>query len=188
MLALIARPIGRWWNSPLKHRRAVGIFAFAATVAHAIYATLHVLDTDLGMILAMSAQHQWGMWAGIVSLAGMTPAAVTSFQFLQRKLGKRWRQIHLLTVPALGLAVLHTVLIGPHYMAEFKMEILDHFRTYGIIVVGLLVLLVRRKFFWSFLKSHKIGRWNKQELSKSKKNLSQGLKNLSKDEKGLVNP
>jgi hypothetical protein len=33
-------------------------------------------------------------------------------------LGKRWRQIHLLAIPALLLATVHTVLIGSHYLGE----------------------------------------------------------------------
>ncbi|MGL4880900.1 MAG: ferric reductase-like transmembrane domain-containing protein, partial [Waterburya sp.] len=127
-------------------------------LSHAIYATVHVLDCHPEMVLAMSAKNQVGIWAGVISLAVMTPAAVTSFQFLQRKLGKKWRQIHLLTVPALALAVLHTVLVGPHYMAEFKMEILDHIRAYGVIAVGGLVLLMRRRIFWSILGLNKLGK------------------------------
>jgi DMSO/TMAO reductase YedYZ heme-binding membrane subunit len=178
MLALIARPIRFWWDAPLKHRRAIGIFAFAATLAHAIYATFHVMDCDIGMLLAMSRKNQVGILVGVISLAIMTPAAVTSFQFLQRKLGKRWRQIHLLTVPALSLAVLHTVLVGPHYMAEFKMEILDHIRTYGVVVAGALVLLMRRRFFWSALGLNKLGKQGNKAASNSKsaKSPSKALK------------
>lgn len=176
MLALIARPIRFWWDVPLKHRRAIGIFAFAATLAHAIYATIHVLDSNPEMVLAMSPKNQVGIWAGVMSLAVMTPAAVTSFQFLQRKLGKKWRQIHLLTVPALALAVLHTVLIGPHYMAEFKMEILDHIRTYGVIAVGALVLLMRRRIFWSVLGLNKLGKQGNKAATKSAKPASKAQK------------
>jgi DNA-binding NarL/FixJ family response regulator/DMSO/TMAO reductase YedYZ heme-binding membrane subunit len=176
MLALIARPIRFWWDVPLKHRRAIGILAFAATLAHAIYATRNVLDADLGMILAMSTKNQVGIWAGVISLAVMTPAAVTSFQFLQRKLGKRWRQIHLLTVPALALAILHTVLIGPHYMAEFKMEVLDYIRSYGVLVVGALVLMLRRRLFWSVLGLNKLGKQSSKNASKSAKPASKAQK------------
>ncbi|MGD1919343.1 MAG: ferric reductase-like transmembrane domain-containing protein [Pleurocapsa sp.] len=152
MLALIARPIRFLWSQPLKHRRAIGIFAFATTLAHAIYAFCNVLDYDLGTMLDMTHRHKWGVWAGVIALAVMTPAAITSFQFFQRKLGKKWRQIHLLTVPALALAVLHAVLIGPHYLAQFPIQILDHLRIYGIIIVTLSILLMRRRVFWSFLK------------------------------------
>ena len=156
MLALIARPIRGLWQQPLKHRRAIGIFAFAATLAHAIYAFCHVLNYDPKIILDMTSRHKWGMVAGIIALTVITPAAVTSFRLFQQKLGKKWRQIHLLSVPALALAVLHTVLIGPHYMAQFQIEITDHLRTYAIVIVTLLVFLVRRKMFWSVLRFLKI--------------------------------
>ncbi|NJL51535.1 MAG: hypothetical protein HC930_03750 [Hydrococcus sp. SU_1_0] len=48
MLALIARPIKNWWSAPLKYRRGIGIIAFAAALAHAIYATNHFLQGNLG--------------------------------------------------------------------------------------------------------------------------------------------
>lgn len=90
MLALIARPIRFLWKKPLKHRRAIGIFAFATTLAHAIYAFCNVLHYDLGTMLDLTSRHKWGIWAGIISIAVMTPAAITSFQFFQQKLGKKW--------------------------------------------------------------------------------------------------
>ncbi|MGL5835615.1 MAG: response regulator [Waterburya sp.] len=158
MLALIARPIRFWWDKPLKYRRTIGILAFAAALAHAIYATFYVLQGNADVLLAMTLKNQLGIGAGLISLAAMTPAAVTSFQHFQKKLGKRWRQIHLLTVPALALAVLHTVLIGPHYMAEFKMETLDYVRTVGVVVVWVLVFLIRRRIFWSTLGLNKLGK------------------------------
>lgn len=158
MLALLARPIKGWWSQPLKHRRAVGIFAFAATVAHAIYATINILDGNLLNMFNMSSMHLWGMWAGIISLGLMAPAAFTSFQFMQRKLGKNWRQIHLLTVPSLAIAVFHTVLIGPHYLANFNLDTVDHVRTFGIIGLSIIVFLLRKKIVWSTLKLNKIGK------------------------------
>jgi DNA-binding NarL/FixJ family response regulator len=95
MLALVARSIRFCWDTPMKHRRAIGVFAFAATLGHAIYASQHVLNYKIANILNMSWQHQWGLWAGIISLAAMTPAAITSFKYWQQKLGKKWRMIHL---------------------------------------------------------------------------------------------
>ncbi len=85
MLSLIARPIKTYWSWPMKHRRAIGIFAFAAAVAHAFYATFKVLELDLAKMLALSNQSKWGIVIGILSLLAMTPAAVTSFQFFQRQ-------------------------------------------------------------------------------------------------------
>jgi len=165
MLALIARPIRFFWDFPLRHRRTIGILAFALSLAHVICATQTHLGGNLASIFSMSFYHQLGMWAGIVSLIAMTPAAVTSFQYLQKKLGKRWKQIHLLTVPSLILALLHTLLIGPDYMSELSIQGLDLLRVniqeidlVRAVVIGiltLLVLLTRRRFFWSLLGLNK---------------------------------
>ena len=156
MLSLIARPIKVWWKWPLLHRRAIGVVAFAAAVAHAFYATFKILKLDLSVILALPAQSKWGIVMGIISLLAMTPAAVTSFQFFQQKLGKKWRQIHLLTVPALVFAIPHTIIVGPHYMAALQINTIDYVRIFAVIVAGTLVFLMREKFFWSTLGLNKV--------------------------------
>ena len=156
MLALIARPIRFFWDFPLRHRRTIGILAFAFSLAHVICATQTHLGWNLASIFSMSFYHQLGMWAGIFSLIAMTPAAITSFQYLQRKLGKRWKQIHLLTVPSLILALLHTLLIGPHYMSEFSIQGIDLLRAIGISLLTLSILLMRRRLFWSLLGLNKM--------------------------------
>lgn len=155
MLALIARPMSFCWKQPLKKRRTIGIFAFAAILAHAIYAFDRILNGNWKTILNMSLQHQWGMWTGIIALMAITPAAVTSFKFFQKKLGNRWRQIHLLSVPALAIATMHVVLIGPHYMAHLQVDAINHLRTYIIAIATLLVFLMRQQVFWSVLKFKK---------------------------------
>jgi DNA-binding NarL/FixJ family response regulator/DMSO/TMAO reductase YedYZ heme-binding membrane subunit len=186
MLSLLARPIKVWWNWPLKHRRTIGIFAFAAAVAHSFYATFKVLDLDFEMMLAMSPQNQWGIGIGIISLLVMTPAAVTSFQFFQKKLGKQWRQIHLLTVPALALAVLHTVLVGPHYMSTVEISSVDYLRTIGVIIAGSLVLLMRRKIFWSSLNLNSLGKKPPKNTPENQRVLTNGKAKLGKNQKELV--
>ena len=183
MLSLLARPIKPWFGWPLKHRRAIGIFAFAAALAHAFYATFKVLDLDFEMMLAMSARNQWGIAIGVVSLLAMTPAAVTSFQFFQKKLGKKWRQIHLLTVPSLALAVLHTVLVGPHYMATTSLNAIDYIRIFGVIIGGILVLLMRRKIFWSTLG---LSKPVKKAVAKNQKVPTKGKVGSSKTKKVAV--
>jgi DNA-binding NarL/FixJ family response regulator/DMSO/TMAO reductase YedYZ heme-binding membrane subunit len=153
MLALIARPLKNWWDAPLKYRRGIDVIAFAAVLAHVIYVTRDSLEGNLATIGLMSAQHKWGMWVGIISLGIMALVAMTSFRFLQRKLGNAWRQIHLLSVPVMALAVLHTILVGPHYlMADAQVGAIDYFRSFCIVAVGLLIWLLRQRILWSQLK------------------------------------
>jgi DMSO/TMAO reductase YedYZ heme-binding membrane subunit len=99
--------------------------------------------------------HQIGIWAGIVALVLMTPAALTSFDRLQITLGKHWRQIHLLSVPALVLAAVHTVLIGSHYLGDFEGTWVNKVMVAiaSVLVIG--VLLIRLPIFWSLFSLRK---------------------------------
>jgi sulfite exporter TauE/SafE len=144
MLALVARPISDLWAAPLRYRRALGVGAFVLAVVHVVHMMEHSLQWNVDAFWFLPPDFQWGMTAGAVALVLMTPAAVTSFDSLQKSLGKRWRQIHLLAIPALLLSSIHTVMIGSHYLGNKLTTIL-----LGIITVG--VLLVRTKFFWSIL-------------------------------------
>ncbi len=144
MLALVARPISNLWATPMRYRRALGVGAFVLAVVHAVHMMEHSLQWNIDAFWFLPPDFQCGMAAGAVALVLMTPAAVTSFDSLQRSLGKRWRRIHLLSLPALFLSTIHTVMIGSHYLE-------NKFTTILLGIVTLSVLLVRTKFFWSIL-------------------------------------
>jgi DMSO/TMAO reductase YedYZ heme-binding membrane subunit len=108
----------------------------------------HSLQWNVDAFWFLPPEFQLGMTAGAIALILMIPAAVTSFDSLQKSLGKRWRQIHLLAIPALLSSAMHTVMIGSHYLGNKLTTIL-----LGIITLG--VLLVRTKFFWSILSLEK---------------------------------
>jgi uncharacterized protein len=91
----------------------------------------------------MLPQHRLGMVFGILSLALMFPAAITSSDRLQQKLGNRWRKIHLLTVPGLILAVGHTVLLGSHYLGDLQISWDSKLRVAMVIFLSSLILLFR---------------------------------------------
>ena len=155
MLALIARPISHFWAKPLKYRRAIGVGAYVLAVAHTAHMLEHTLQWNFDAIIFMLPLHQIGIWAGIVTLLLMTPAALTSFDRFQNGWGKRWRQLHLLAVPALVLALVHTVLIGSHYFGNLEPTRVSTARVAiaSFLVIG--VLLMRSKKFWSLLSLHK---------------------------------
>ncbi len=148
MLALVARPISELWSTPLRYRRALGVGAFVLAVVHAVHMMEHSLQWNIDAFWFLPPDFQWGMTAGAVALVLMTPAALTSFDSLQKSLGKRWRQIHLLSLPALLLSTIHTVMIGSHYLD-------NKFTTILLGIITLSVLLVRTKFFWSILSLEK---------------------------------
>jgi len=119
VLALIARPISRLWATPLRYRRALGVGAFVLSLAHTAHMMEHSLEWNFAAFSFLPPEYQLGLAAGAVALGLLTPAALTSFDSLQKSLGN-WRQIHLLSVPALLLAAIHTVLIGDHYLGSLQ--------------------------------------------------------------------
>lgn len=155
MIALIARPISSLWASPLRYRRALGVAAFVLSVVHTVHMIEHSLQWNFAAFWFLPLEFQWGMAAGVVALVLMTPAALTSFDSLQKSLGKHWRQIHLLSVPALVLSAIHAVVIGSHYMGSVQSTQGNKIATVLMGIVTLGVLLVRSRFFWSCLSREK---------------------------------
>ncbi|MEA5502759.1 sulfite exporter TauE/SafE family protein [Halotia wernerae UHCC 0503] len=155
ILALIARPISSLWASPLRYRRALGVGAFVLSVVHTTHMIEHSLQWNFAAFFFLPLEFQWGMAAGAVALILMTPAAFTSWESLQKSLGKRWRQIHLLSVPALLLSAIHAVLIGSHYLGSGQSTWGNKLAVVLMVIVTLSVLLVRSRFFWSKLSVEK---------------------------------
>ncbi|MDM3854356.1 MAG: sulfite exporter TauE/SafE family protein [Aphanizomenon gracile PMC649.10] len=155
ILSLIARPVNGFWSAPLRYRRALGVGAFVLAGVHTIHHFEHSLEWNFNAFWFLKLEFQWGMSAGAVALALMLPAVCTSFDFLQKSLGKRWRQIHLLSVPALLLSAIHTVMIGSHYLGAFRLGWQNQLAAVflGIIIFG--VLLVRSRCFWLYLHLEK---------------------------------
>jgi len=151
LLALVARPISRFWSFPLQYRRAIGVGAFVLAVAHTAHMMEHTLNWQLGAIAFMVPLHRWGLWLGTTALVLITPAAFTSFDRWQQALGRRWRQIHLLAVPATILAAIHAVLIGSNYLGELALDREHQLRSIALGVTVLSVFLVRSRWVWSFV-------------------------------------
>jgi len=151
MLALLARPVSKFLPQLLRYRRALGVGAFVLAVAHTFHMLDHTLHWNFDAVSFMLPQHQLGMAAGMLSLLLMVPAAVTSVDRIQNFLGKLWRMLHLLSVPAFLLCAVHAALIGSHYLGGFEWKLHNQLLTAVLAVVAVLVMLVRSRLFWSVL-------------------------------------
>jgi uncharacterized protein len=149
MLALIARPISRIWAVLLQYRRALGVGAFVLSVAHMMHFLDHSLNWNPSAIAFLLPNQQFGMWSGIIAISLMLPAALTSFDQMMIQLGKTWRKIHLLSVPALVLAAIHTALVGSSYWGDLANGSSQTWRVVGLGVAVLGVLGVRSRPIWS---------------------------------------
>ncbi len=139
MLALVARPLSKIWGQPLKYRRAIGVGAYILAIAHTAHMVDHTFRWNLSAFSFLLPTHQLALACGGAALLAMTPAALTSFDSLQQRLGKYWRPLHLLTLPALILAAIHTILIGSHYWGNLQVTPIQEIR---VVVLGILVGMV----------------------------------------------
>ncbi len=142
MLALAARPISRLWAQPLKYRRALGVGAFVMAIAHVTNTMQHSFGWNLSSIAFLLPNHQIAICMGLSAFLLLVPAAFTSFDKVQKTLGKYWRQIHLLSIPALILAVIHAVLIGTHYLGGINHTWINQLLvvSLGLMTLGVLIL------------------------------------------------
>lgn len=90
----------------LRHRRAIGLLAF-------LYIVLHLtawIWLEMGLYWSQALKDLWKrpyLFFGITAFLLLLPLAATSGRAAIRRLGPRWKQLHLLIWPAAGLAVLH---------------------------------------------------------------------------------
>ena len=148
MLALIARPCSKFWLAPLQYRRAIGVIAFLLAIAHTAHMLEHSLNWNLEVIPFMLPQHRWGIMCGVLALLLITPAALTSFDSLQKSLGHYWRRIHLLTLPGFILGTIHTLIIGSHYLGELGWGWQHQLRVICLLGLAMGVILMRSRYFW----------------------------------------
>ncbi|WP_376876627.1 protein-methionine-sulfoxide reductase heme-binding subunit MsrQ [Albirhodobacter sp. R86504] len=102
---LAISPVRRWVNL-LKFRRAIGLLGF-------FYVALHLtawLWFDMGLLLSQAVADLWKrpyLTYGIIAFLLLIPLALTSNNASIRKLGAKWRMLHMLVYPAVTLGVVH---------------------------------------------------------------------------------
>ena len=148
ILALVARPLSRFWNKPLRYRRALGVGAFVLSIAHTGRMLDHSLNWNIQAVSFMLPQHQLGIWAGVISLGLMLPLALTSFDGAVKYFGRWWRRLHLLSVPAFVLSGVHAAAMGSHYLGSLEWSMENQLRTLFLGMIILVVFLVRSRLFW----------------------------------------
>ena len=137
-IGLVLTPIKKLFKQswPTRFRRMMGLFAF-------FYASLHflvysILDLELSWRLFIDeVPNSPYILIGLFTYALLIPLALTSTKGMQKRLGKRWIQIHRLVYLAAVTAVVHYSWL---VKADYNEPLL-----YAAIVFILLLLRVRFK-------------------------------------------
>ncbi len=110
LLTLSMTPLRRFtaWGGWLAVRRQLGLWCFFYVVLHLCSYLLFILGLRFDRLLADISERPY-IIVGALALLGLLPLALTSNRYSQRRLGVRWRQLHRLVYPILGLALLHVL-------------------------------------------------------------------------------
>lgn len=152
-LALVARPLHRLVPILLPSRRILGVTGFVLALIH--MAHLVTMGWDVQALPFLFPTMQIGAWAGIVALALLVPLTLTSMNVMQHWLGDRWRVLHLLSIPAFLLAILHAILLGSNFLGAMEWSGANLFATGGLGTITIVILLIRHPWFWTIFSLEK---------------------------------
>ncbi|HIF9434933.1 TPA: protein-methionine-sulfoxide reductase heme-binding subunit MsrQ [Photobacterium damselae] len=142
LLTLLVSPLAKGFRQGLlmKLRRMLGLYSFFwATLHFSIYISL-----DLGFDFSLLGEEIFKrpyLTIGAVCWVILLLLAATSFQKIQRKMGKKWQTLHYWVYLALILAPIH-------YYWSVKSGLID---PSLYIVVAVLLLIWRKDFFMRLL-------------------------------------
>ena len=110
LLSLAITPLRRLsgWNTLIRFRRMLGLFAFAYATAHLLIYV--VVDQGLAFkyIVEDVAKRRF-ITAGMVAFVLLVPLAITSTKGWIRRLGRRWQSLHRLVYVSAAAAALHFI-------------------------------------------------------------------------------
>ncbi|MEK9713850.1 MAG: protein-methionine-sulfoxide reductase heme-binding subunit MsrQ [Thalassolituus sp.] len=138
MASLTVTPLVRRFKQSwaLKHRRMLGLFAFFYISLHALAYTAFLLEFQWADIVNEVVERPY-LLVGTLSWIILLPLSVTSTRGWQRRLGKRWKQLHKLVYFAVLLACIH-------YLLQIRAGWFEPF-AYTLLTVVLLLLRSKKK-------------------------------------------
>lgn len=126
------------WRWALRHRRTLGLYAFAYAAIHLII----LVALDYGFALRLLRADLSGkpfIWIGAASLLILAALAATSFPAWKKRLGWNWKRLHRLAYLAALLVIVHFFWARKGNLATLSGDVLLPL-SYGLAVVGLLIL------------------------------------------------
>jgi sulfoxide reductase heme-binding subunit YedZ len=135
MASFACTPLSRLfnWQRAVQVRRALGLYGFSYAVLHVWNYAVWESGWDWELI-ARDLEERRAMAVGLVALLALIPLAATSTRGWQRRLGKRWRQLHRLVYLAVPLAVWHYLWL--------ERDIITVPVIYAVVVGALLVMRI----------------------------------------------
>jgi len=132
LLALAVSPLRRatGFAALARVRRMVGLFAFTYIALHFLTFTALIVGWDWSALLEEIIERPY-VTVGFAALMLLLPLAITSTTAWQRRLGRRWLQLHKLVFAAVGLGLLHLAWLTKDGYAEIAVYYLIYLVLLG---------------------------------------------------------
>lgn len=130
-LSLAVTPLRRLfgWSRLMRYRRMLGLYALFYAMIHMLAFATFIVGWRLDLLLQAFTERPY-IFVGASALLLLIPLGITSTKGWQRRLKKRWTQLHRLVYPISLLVMLHLIwLIRASYFDAV---------LYGSILAGLL--------------------------------------------------
>jgi DMSO/TMAO reductase YedYZ heme-binding membrane subunit len=96
-------------------RRALGVSVFFFALLHGSIGFFNNLSGSFLSVLFLSPRNQWALVFSGTAFCIFTAMALTSFDRMEKLLGKRWKKLHKLIYVAGILVIFHAFFIGSHF-------------------------------------------------------------------------
>ena len=144
VLSLACTPLNTvfGFRDALKVRRALGLYGFAYIALHLFIFVVLDYGIDLQLI-AQAVIEKYYIIAGFIAFIMLVPLAITSTRGWMKRLGRRWKSLHMLVYLAVPVGVLHFALLVKSVAGRPEPLL------WGALVLGLLALRLPpvRKWF-----------------------------------------
>lgn len=142
LASLLVTPLARYGRQPLliRTRRLLGLWCFAWATLHLTSYALLELGINNLLLLGSELVSRPYLMLGIVSWLILLALAAASTQWAQRKLGRRWQQLH-------NFVYLVAILASVHYLWSVKI-LSPQPVVYAAIAFALLALRYKKFRQW----------------------------------------
>lgn len=122
LLTLSLTPLTRLtrWKGFTLIRRQLGLWTLAYATLHMLSYALFILGLDWAMLGSELVKRPY-IIVGMLALIGLAALGATSNRWSMRHLGKRWKTLHRLAYPILGLILLHFLWVVRADLGEWVM-------------------------------------------------------------------
>ncbi|MDY7115716.1 protein-methionine-sulfoxide reductase heme-binding subunit MsrQ [Halomonas sp. SSL-5] len=122
LLTLSLTPLSRLtrWKGFALIRRQLGLWTLAYATLHMLSYALFILGLDWAMLGSELVKRPY-IIVGMLALIGLVLLGATSNRWSMRRLGKRWKSLHRLAYPILGLVLLHFFWVVRADLGEWAM-------------------------------------------------------------------